>query len=269
MPLTISMAASTQPLSKRRPTSSHGFGCRNANDCPQPNAACVAAVLIGKCTCRAQADCTADEICVDGTCEVRCHNASQCLRGGSCEEPSTEAAHCVDLRRASEDEFNPTEWDTEAERAHPGHVPAMVRATYDEWDGSKRHLRVSFRSDGHYVIEVDGIGGSNRSEEPGERGNAKGKELLRTGFLVGWSNAVPTISYLHATSCKGELSSFRAELVLTAEFDELQTYRGLWTHPLCRGFPAVFVEAVWDFVNRETGGAIARFDRALWHKVPE
>ncbi len=241
------------------------FGCFATNDCHLPDATCEPAALLGKCSCKVDADCSPSETCYAGRCELRCAaNANVCPRGGAC---GPHYDFCVDPRQASSETFDLMEWAEKAAAGVPGHEPRFLHATYDEWDGTTRHLRVSFRGDGSYVIELDGISGWNRSLSSGKKGNARGRELLRTGVVRG-QGKTPGIPSLNAPSCAEPLSPFRAELVLVAEFATLKTYRGVWTHPKCPGFPGAYVDAIWSFVNEQTGGALEAFDRKQWGELP-
>jgi hypothetical protein len=122
--------------------------------------------------------------------------------------------------------------------------------------------------DGRYVIEVDGISGWNGSAFTGGRGNAQARELARTGVLTGTSRSAPAIRSLRTRSCTELLSGFRAELVLVAEFANLMAYRGVWTHPKCKGFPKEYIDAIWAFATKVTGGALRPFEREKWGELP-
>ncbi len=241
------------------------YGCYDASECRAPGAVCRRASIIGKCSCRADDDCLPSETCYGRTCELRCGAAPKgCPRGGSC---VSHYKFCVDPRQDGETGFDLGEWRAKADSGLPGHEPRYLHATYDEWDGGNRHLRVSFRGNGDYVIEVDGISGWNRSLAGAKQPNMKGRELLRTGMLRGHGRT-PGIAELTGGSCPGPLSTFRAELVLVAEFADLMVYRGLWTHPQCPAFPREYADAIWAFVEKETGGAVARFDWGRYGPLP-
>ncbi len=231
------------------------------------DAICKPESLIGKCSCRTDTDCLPSETCYAQTCELRCDakdRGASCPRGGYC---ASTYNFCVDPRRPDGDSFDPAEWFAKAEAGVPGHEPRLLHATYDEWNGEHGHLRVSFRGDGSYVIEIDGLSVWNRSLRSDAKPSARARELFHGGVLRG-KGSVPGIGALQARSCPEYRSAFRAELVLVAEFSTLMTYRGLWTHPRCSGFPEGYVAAIWTFVERETGGALRRFDHARFDDVP-
>jgi hypothetical protein len=243
------------------------FGCSTASDCRMPGAQCHRAPLIGKCSCRADADCAPAELCNGSRCELRCFldNLVECPRGGQCDNYNP---FCDDEWAPGDRDFDLTEWEEKRDAAVPGHEGKFLHATYDEWSGLATHLRVSFRGDGTYVIEIDGLSGWNRSFAHSRPSNAKGRELLQRGTLRG-KGGTPFIHSLHnAPSCFEYHSEFRAELVLVAEFASLMAYRGLWTHPKCPGFPSEYVDSIWRFVEKETGGALVRFDRTQWGDLP-
>ncbi len=251
------------PAEKPR-VSRYRFGCTTADECRMPGAECGPGTVIGKCDCRTDADCTASETCY-GACEVRCAAFPKgCPRGGYCGD---HYAFCIDPRQEATETFDLSEWKAKAMAGVPGHQGFALHATYDEWNGSGGHLRVSFRGNGSYVIELDGIGGWNRSLVGSRRPNAKGRELLRTGMLRG-TGKTPAVSSLRARSCPEHLSEFRAELVLVAEFANLYTFRGLWRHPRCEGFPKAYVDSIWAFVTKETSGAVQRFDHSMYGDRP-
>ncbi|HEX3902673.1 MAG TPA: hypothetical protein VH853_07465 [Polyangia bacterium] len=245
-------------------TSRTRYGCRDARDCRMPGAVCQQEPIIGKCGCRTDADCTPDETCYV-FCELRCSSASDgCPRGGSC---GSSYDFCVDPDRESDESFDLGEWRAKERAGVPGHEPRFLHATYDEWNGTGGHLRVSFRGDGNYLIELDGHSGWNRSFGRDGRLTSKGRELLTTGVLKG-RGGTPSIHSLRAASCPEYRTGFRAELVLVAEFARLETYRGIFTHPKCKGFPSRYVDDIWRFVEKQTGGAVTRFDRATWGELP-
>ncbi len=237
------------------------FGCTRASECRMPEPTCYRAPLIGQCSCRTDADCSPAETCEGSRCELRCfsENASECPRGGRCR---------VELLRCDHD-FAPSDRNFEFDYRPPHMRPTeeetrrhrvALHATYDEWSGLMKHLRVSFRGDGSYVIEIDGW------FHDAKPSNGKGKELLRNRTIRGTSTDTPLIASLHhAPSCSEYHSEFRAELVLVYG---MTAYRGLWTHPKCPGFPTDYVDAIWRFVEQETGGALVRFDRTHWGDLP-
>ena len=258
---TISPAGDEAPLVSR-----YRYGCYDSSECRGAGAVCVDAPVIGECTCRTDDDCLPTETC-HITCELRCDAAPNgCPRGGAC-WPDSAYKFCLDPDQESHNGFDLSEWLAKQEEGLVGHEDRYLHATYDEWDGSNRHLRVSFRANGDYVIEVDGIGGWNRTVVGSKHPNAKGRELLRTGILRG-KGGVPVIAELNRGSCPGPLSTFRAELVLVAEFANLMIYRGLWTHPQCPSFPRGYAAMIWQFVDRETGGAVEHFDWNRYGSLP-
>lgn len=38
--------------------------------------------------------------------------------------------------------------------------------------------------------------------------------------------------------------------------------------PMCRDFPREYIDTIWSFVERETGGAVHRFNRDQWGPLP-
>ena len=109
-----------------------------------------------------------------------------------------------------------------------------------------------------------------RERDRRDRGvpDRRGRELRRTGFISGRSRALPSIRSLRAASCPGNISGFRAELVMVAEFARMHAYRGVWTHPMCRDFPKEYIDAIWSFVESETEGAVHRFNRDQCGPLP-
>jgi hypothetical protein len=265
-PIDHPSVASPSPVGAAAPhVSRYRYGCYDSSECRAAGAVCRRDSVIGKCSCRTDDDCLPSETCYGTTCELRCTAAPNgCPRGGTC---ASHCDFCVDPRQDAESRFDLDEWLAKAESGLPGHEARYLHATYDEWDGSHRHLRVSFRANGDYVIEVDGISGWNRSFVGSKPPNAKGRELLRTGILRGHGK-VPVIAELSRGSCPGPLSTFRAELVLVAEFADLMVYRGLWTHPLCPSFPRSYAQMIWEFVQRETGAGVEPFDWKRYGSLP-
>ena len=190
---------------------------------------------------------------------------SSCPRGGWCD---AERGVCIEPDVPDRNTFGTDEWLSKAASDVPGHTPNLLHVTYDEWDSLSRHMRISFRGDGWYAIELDGISGWNRAFEADATGNERGRQLRRTGFISGRSRALPSIRSLRAASCPGNISGFRAELVMVAEFARMHAYRGVWTHPMCRDFPREYIDAIWSFVESETGGAVHRFNRDQWGPLP-
>ena len=238
--------------------SRYRFGCTTADECRMPGAECGPGAVIGKCDCRTDADCTASETCY-GACEVRCAAFPKgCPRGGYC---GRHYAHCIDPRRDATETFYLSEWKAKAAAGVPGHEGFALHATYDEWNGSAGHLRVSFRGNGSYVIELDGISGWNRSPAGSKRPNARGRELLRTGMVHG-DNArgfEPAGALVPGTPVgvsRGTGAGCRVCRPLHVS--------GLWRHPRCEGFPKAYVDSIWTFVTKETGGAVQRFDLSIY-----